>query len=177
MASIQLGIFVHVGDLGAFLTEPDQQLTTNVGMRHLTTAEPNRHLHPVALFEKLLGIFDFDVKVVGVDAGGHADFFDLSDVLILLRFFFFLCLLEAELAIVHDLADGGIRAGRDLHQVHTLIIGHIQRVLGGHDAELFAIGSDHADLLVSDVLIELMVLFGYGKHLQRKNADAAVAPA
>ena len=45
------------------------------------------------------------LKVVGIDARGHADLLDLDDVLVLLRFFFLFQLFEAELAVVHDLAD------------------------------------------------------------------------
>ena len=137
-------------------------------MSHLTAAEPHRHLDAIAVLQELLCVLDLDVEIADVDAGGHADLLDLSYMLILLGFFLFFGLLEAELAIVDDLAHRRGGVGRDLHQIQSLIVGHIQSGLGSHNAKLFTIGTDDTDFLISDVLIELMVLFADMKHLQHK---------
>src|SRR5262249_60635699 len=54
--------------------------------------------------------------------------------------------LVLEPPVVHDAAHGRHRFGRHLDQIETGILGLAQRFLGRHDAELGAVGSDHADL-------------------------------
>ena len=77
-------------------------------------------------------------------------------MLVLSGLFFPLALLEPELAVVHQLADGGSGLRRDLDQVQALFIGDLQSLRRGHDAELLALGTDQADLLVADLLIQFM---------------------
>ena len=103
-----------------------------------------------------MGVFDLGIEVVGVDARGHANLLDLDDVLVLLGFFFLLQLLEAELAVVHDLADRGRGVRRDLDQIEILFFGQRQGCGRRHDTKLIAISSDHAELLVPDLLVDLM---------------------
>ena len=67
-------------------------------------------------------------------------------------------LLEAVLAVVHDLADRGLGAGGDFHQVEVLFIGDVQSRRGGHDAQLGAVIPDEADFLITDLLIDLIPL-------------------
>ena len=96
------------------------------------------------------------IKVVGIDARGHADLLDLDDVLVLLRFFFLFQLFEAELAVVHDLADRGRGVRRDLDEIKLLFLGKREGCGRRHDTKLIAISSDHAKLLVTDLLVDLM---------------------
>ena len=168
MPSIQLGILIHIGDVLAHLAKPNQKRLSNFGMGHVPAAEPNRHLDTIAFLQELLRILDLDIKIIGVDARGHADFFDLRHMLVLLCLFFLFGLFKAELSVIHDLAHRWGCVGRNLHQIHAQIIGLIQGVTGRHDAKLFAGGTNDADFLISDVLIELMVLFADMKHLQQK---------
>ena len=55
--------------------------------------------------------------VVLVDAGTDLDFLYMDDMLLLLRFFGLLELLETELAVVHNLDDRRLLSGSDLHEV------------------------------------------------------------
>ena len=157
MTSIQLRSALDIGGFRTHLAKLSQQRSADIGMRHFSAAEPNRHLDSIAVLQELLRALDLDIEVVGVDTGRHPDFLDLSHMLILLGFFFLFGLFKAELTVVHDLAHrrGGI--GRDLYQVQPLIISSCKRIPGGHDTKLFTCGVDHADFLVSDILIELMV--------------------
>ena len=157
MPSVQLGRTLDIGGLCTHLTKLRQQRFADIGMRHLTATEPNCHLDAVSVLQELQCALDFYVKVIGVDAGRHTDFLDLSHMLVLLGLFFLLGLLKAELAIVHDLAHrrGGI--GGDLYQIQSQIVGLRKCISGRHDAKLFASGSNYTDFLVSDILVELMV--------------------
>ena len=113
-AAFQLGAFFHVGDLSTAGGEIQEQLLTNIGMRHFTAAEADADLDPVAVCQELLGSLDLGVQVIGVDAGAHTDLLDLHDPLVLFGILLPLLLVVAEFGIVHDLADRGNGVGRDL---------------------------------------------------------------
>ena len=65
-------------------------------------------------------------------------------------------LLEAELAVVHDSADGGIGAGGYLDQIQILFNCYFESFLSGHDAQLLSFTADQAYFLVNDLLVDLM---------------------
>ena len=125
-------------------------------MRHLPATEADADLHPVAVLQKFLGALHLGVEVVGINTGAHTDLFDLHDPLILPGFLLPLLLIEAELGIVHDLADGGDRIGGDLYKIQFLLLGQSVRLSGGHDAQLGTVRTDHTELLVPDLVVELM---------------------
>ena len=52
--------------------------------------------------------------------------------------------------------------GRDLHQVQVAGIGLFQRLAGGHDAQLGAVGIDNADFLIADLFVDLQFLVANG---------------
>ena len=133
-----------------------EQLLAERGVCHFAAAETHGYFDPVAIVQELLGVFDFGIEVVGVDARGHANLLDLDDLLVLLGFFFFLQLLETVLAVVHDLADRRNGVRRDLDKVKVLLLGKRQGVGRGHNTKLAAVSSDHAKLLVADLLVDLM---------------------
>lgn len=163
----ELGVLFHVGDFGAALRELDEQLFTDVGVGHFAAAEADGDLDPVALLQELAGALHFGVEVVGVDAGGHANLFDLYNALVFTVFLVLLHLIEAEFAVVHDLADGRIGGRRDLDQIQILFSSQIQGCLAGHDPQLGPVGSDHTELLVLNFFVELMRHFSDGKHLHK----------
>ena len=166
--ALQLGVLFHVGYFRTALSELHQKLLTDVGVRHLAAAEAHADLHAVALFEELDGVFHFGVQIVGVNTGGHTDLLDLHHALVFAGFLFFLHLIEAEFAIVHDLADRGHGVGRDLDQIEILLGCQLQRSLAGHDAQLGAIRTDDTEFLVLDIFVELMGKLSDEKHLQKK---------
>ena len=125
-------------------------------MRHFTAAETYGDFDSVAIVQELDCAFDLGIEVVGVDAGGHADFLDLDDLLVLFGFFFLFQLFKAEFAVVHDLADRRNSVRRNLDKVKVLFLGKRQSVGRGHNTKLAAVSSDHAKLLVADLLVDLM---------------------
>ena len=70
--------------------------------------------------------------------------------------FSFFQLFEAEFAVIHDLADRRNGVRRDLDKVKVLFLGKRQSVGRGHNTKLAAVSSDHAKLLVADLLVDLM---------------------
>ena len=157
VSPLELGLLIQIGKLSALLGKLAEQLLANVGMGHLSAAEADRDLDAVAVAEELLGIFQLGVEIVLADAGRHPNLLHLNDVLILARFLLALGLLEAILAVVHDLAHGRVGARGDLHEIEILLLSDLQRFLGRHDAELRTVLADDADLLIADVVIDLVV--------------------
>jgi hypothetical protein len=51
------------------------------------------------------------------------------------------------LPVVDDAANGGIRRGRNFHQIQALTAGCLQGFEGGHDAELLALLVDDTNFL------------------------------
>ena len=84
-----------------------------------------------------------------------ADLLGLNDVLVFPGFLFSFRHFKAILAVVHDLADGRFRIGRDLDKIEVAAFGDLQRLGAGHDAELLAVVSDETDLLVADRIVDL----------------------
>ena len=156
-AALQLGILFRGGNFSTCISEIQQQLLTQVGMRHLTTPETDADLDPVAILQEFERTFYLGIEVIGVDAGAHTDFLDFHDLLILLGFLLTLLLVEAELGIVHNLTDRGDCIGRDFHQVEALLLCHTIGFVCRHDAQLRTIGTDQSNLLIPDFLIELMI--------------------
>lgn len=112
--------------------------------------------------------------------GDIPNLFDLHHVLVFSGLFFPLALLEPELAVVHQLAHGGNGLRRDLDQVQALLVGDLQSFRRGHDAELLALGTDQANLLVSDLLVQFMHYFTNGRSTsisESQNADTMQASA
>ena len=65
--------------------------------------------------------------------------------------------LEPVLAIVHELAHRRRGLGGNLHQVQSLFLSDVQTLRRGHNAQLFAVFADEADLLIPDLFIEFML--------------------
>src|SRR5207247_2300568 len=68
----------------------------------------------------------------------------------------------AELAEVHDAADGRVRGGRDLDQVELLLLRQAERVLRRHDAELRPVGADDAHLARPDLHVHAGLVLDLG---------------
>ena len=107
-------------------------------MRHLAAAEAQGDLHLVAFLEEALHGPHLDVVIVVVDAGAKLDFLDLDGLLLLARFGLLLLLVEAEFAVVEDLADGRRRVRRDLDQIEARLLGGMKGIEEGHDAAILA---------------------------------------
>ena len=163
MSTFQLRTLVHNGHIGAAFCKLQQQLLADFGMGHLSAAETHSDFAAVAVFQELLCIAHLDIEVIHVNAGGHPDFLDLHHALVLAGLFLSLGLLEAELAVIHDLADRGHGVRRDLDQVQALLLCDAQSFQSGHNAQLFTGLRDQTNLLVPDFFIDLMSISSDGK--------------
>ena len=123
-------------------------------MAHFTTLELHHHAHLVSVAQKAKRVLDLGLKVVGVDTAGQLDLLELNSLLLFLRFLLTLATLEQELAVIHNLTYGGSSLCGHHHQIHALIVRQLQSLIGAHDAQRFAVGTDQANLFTGDLLIE-----------------------
>ena len=128
-------------------------------MGHLATAEAQRHLDLVALFEEAQHALHLHRVVVGVDVGPELDFLDFDDLLVLAGFRRLLLGLELVLAEVQDLADG---RRRNLDEVETGLDGGGQRIGNRYDAEVVTSIADQLDLGDPDFAIDARTLLDGG---------------
>ena len=135
-------------------------------MRNRTLAEPDGNLQLVAGLQEFDSLVDLCVEIVGINRRKHTDFLDLHNLLVLAGFLFPLCLLKAELAVVHDPAHRRSRLGRDLDQIQILVIGNLLRFLCGKHTQLCSLIVDYQHLTVPDLFVDLMFLFANFQHLQ-----------
>ena len=162
ISSLKLRRLFNVGELCAGLCKPVHGIIAMLGMPHLTAAEPNGDLHLVAFFQKALCVTQLCIKIVGINVERQTDFLDFHHALVLSGFLFPLGLLETELAVIDDLAHRRLCLGRDLHQIQIAGIGFFQRLTGGHNAQLGAIGIDNADFFIADLFVDLQFLVANG---------------
>lgn len=110
MPSIEFRVPVHIGDVLALRqTEPKASCQSRYGPS--PAPEPNGHLDTISVLQKLLGVLDLDVKIIGVNTGRHANLFDFRHMLVFLCLFFLFGLFKAELPVVHDLAHRRVALG------------------------------------------------------------------
>ena len=101
-----------------------------------------------------------------VDAIGDLNLLQLDGLLLLLGFLFALLLLEAVLAVVHDLADRRLRLGSNQNQIHILVVSQSERLAGTHDPERLSLCVDDPNLPYINSLIDeslgLLCIRAYG---------------
>ena len=128
-------------------------------MRHFAAAEAQGDLHLVAFLEEAVHRARLDLVVVDVDVGTELDLLDLHHLLPLARLVLLLLLLELELAVVQDLADGRVGVGNDLHQVQAGFFGSLDGCGGRHDALFLTVLVDEQDAGDSDVFVHARPFF------------------
>ncbi len=129
-------------------------------MRHFAAAIAQGDLDLVALFEEPLHRAHLHVIVVIVDHWPQLDLLDLDDLLFLAGFGGFLLRRIFELPVVHDLANGRISIGRNLHKVHARFEGHLYRSRRLDGAVIGTVLIDQLDLCVADFIIGARPVFG-----------------
>src|SRR5919108_3512957 len=135
-----------------------EHLPAELRMRHLAALEAHGDLGLVALLEEPAHVLDLEVEVVALGLGAHLHFLDQDRRLLLARFLLPPRLRVLVLAEVHDAADGRLRFRRNLDEVEVLAAREVERLLGRHDAELFALGAHDADLANTDGLVDTDLL-------------------
>ena len=128
-------------------------LKTDLCMGHFTSAEFEGDFHLHILAEKINCVLDFDAEIVRIDLGAELDLFDFRRVLVLLGFFVAFGLFVAELAEIHQAANGRVGIRRDLDQVHPIGSRHVQGVPETQHPQLLAIHPDDTDLPGTDLPI------------------------
>ena len=131
-----------------------KQLVADVLVRHLAAAEPQRHLHLVALVEEAAHRAHLHFVVVVVDAGPELDFLDLDHLLALARLGRLLLLEEAVFPEIEDLADRRRGVGNDFDQIERGFFRELLRVGEIDDAAILAVGVDELNLNCADVAID-----------------------
>ena len=128
-------------------------LVAQVAVGHLPPLEAQRRLHLIALAKEAHGLVLLRLIVMLIDRDRELDLFDDDDLLFLACRAVALILLVKEFAVVLDLADrrNGIR--RDLYEIQRSLAGHLEGVKRSHDAELFAVFVDDANLAGADAFI------------------------
>src|SRR5262249_45742619 len=103
----------------------------------------------VVVFEELAGLVDLRLHVMLAGLGSDADLLELllPGLAALLR------RLEAHLAVVEDLAHRRALVGGPLHHGQAGLPGSLQRLRGGHQAQLLAARADQADGADADLLV------------------------
>ena len=96
----------------------------------------------------------FGFKIVRVDPAGKLDLFELYGLLFFARFFFAFVAVKAELAVIHDLANGGRCLRRHHNKIHSVVVGSFQRLFGADDSEGLAVRSDQTDFRCGNILVE-----------------------
>jgi hypothetical protein len=91
---------------------------------------------------------------VVVDHRADLDLLDLDHFLLLARLVRLFLLLVFILAVVEDLAHGRIGVGRNLDEIEPGLLGALERLADGDDADLAAVGVDQADLVGTDLFID-----------------------
>ena len=162
----------QVGDV---LREALQQATARVGARLLAAAEHDGDLDLVARLEEADDVALLGLVVVGVDLETETDLLDDGVGLVATRLARLHRGLVLELAVVHELRYGGTRLGRDLDQVEIRLLGKPQRVLDPHDADLFALGADQADLGHADFFVDARLVDVRSFHGRRPAKEKAPA--
>jgi hypothetical protein len=133
--------------------EAVDDLVTEVTMGHLAAFESQRRFDLVAFSQEADCLVLLRLVVVLVDRHRELDLFDDDDLLLLPCSAIALVLLVKVFAVVLNLADGGNGVGGNLYQVEGAFPGHLEGVKRGHDAELFAIFVDDANLAGADAFV------------------------
>ena len=144
LATLELRGALDICDLCARVGKPLHDIVAVLRMTHLASAEADRDLDLITVSEELHSVLELCVKVVSVDIERQLDLLDLNRVLVLSGLFLALCLLEAILAVIHDLAYGGSRLRGYLDEIEILFVCDMLCVGSRHDTQLRAVGSDHA---------------------------------
>ena len=117
-------------------------------MSQFSASETDRSLNLVSACQEFLSAFYSYFKIVNVDLSRKADFLDVHNLLIAACFLLLLGLLEAELAVIHNAADGGLSGGGDLDQIEAALVGFCLSGGDVNDTQLCAVAVDKSDFFV-----------------------------
>jgi len=134
-----------------------QFLAGNVRVSDLTTPEVDTHLDFHAQIQPAARIAHFETAMMIVRLGAQSDLFDFNDLLRLFGLALLFRQLVQKLAIVHDLAHGGLGRGRDLDEVKFVFASDAESFLNGYYTDVLTLGADQPDFTDSDAFVDTMV--------------------
>jgi len=152
-SAFHAGHELHQTGVADIQDQPIDDLVTEIAVSHLAPFEAQGRLNLIALAKKAHSLVFLGLIVMLIDRDRELDLFDDDDLLFLACRAVALILLVKEFAVVLDLADrrNGIR--RDLYEIQRSLAGHLEGVKRSHDAELFAVFVDDANLAGADAFI------------------------
>lgn len=118
--------------------------TGDVAMGSLTAFENHTDENFVVFLKALARFFELGIEIVFADFWAHADFFGLNLDLFFAVFFVFTVFVVFITSVVHDATDGGTGVRGDFNEIKALFFSSLNGRLNRKDAELAAIGVDHA---------------------------------
>ena len=139
---------------------PFQHTTSQILVRHLTTAEPDGELHLILILKELVRVAHFCLIIVIVDTWPHLDFFEFDNLLPFPSLVGFLLLFVFKLAEVHDFADWRVYIWRYLNEIEAGIGGAVERITGANYPEVVTFIIEEADIRNANIAIgaELVLL-------------------
>lgn len=156
--SHQFGLLVGSRMVLHHLEEVLQSLLDDVHSLHHSSLDEDGDLDFHAFAEELDSGLGFRLQIVLVRRGGETDFLDDGLLLVLLGFSFLLTLLEFELAVVDDLADGRMGLRADAIEVELHVHGLLESDAKRNDTKAFAIGTDEKHFLEVDPIVHQVTI-------------------
>ncbi len=128
------------------------QLSTFVDVRDLAASEYDRDDDLILVAKKPARLIELEVDVVLSGFWPEANLLNLA--LMRVGFAVLLLLLIFELAEIHDSANRGSLAGRNLDQVQIQLPSGRHGLIGGHDSQLSAVGSDNPNRRYTYLIVD-----------------------
>ena len=122
-------------------------------MRHFAAAKHDGSLHLVTRLKELYDVSPLGLEVVLGSARAELHFLHFDRPLVFARLVLPLAELVEVFAVVDDAAHGRVRCGRNFHEVQSAFASNLQRLVGGHDAQLVAVVVDNPDFSGANPLI------------------------
>ncbi len=135
------------------LAESLKELLADLLVAHLSSAETQYDFNLIAFAEETQSMLYLGLKVMCVDTAGKLYLFDFDNVLLLFCFLLSLFLFIAIASVVGNAAYGGLCIGGNEDKVQTLIICGAKCIVGRHNADLIALGSDNSNFLSLDAFV------------------------
>ena len=152
-SAFHAGHELHQTGVADIQDQPIDDLVTEIAVSHLSPFEAQGSLNLIALAKKAHSLVFLGLIVMLIHRDRELDLFDDDDLLFLAGRAVALILFVKELAVILDLTDRRNSVRRDLYEIERSLAGHLEGVKRSHDAELFAVFVDDANLAGADAFI------------------------
>lgn len=156
LAAFELGHGFHLHEFVQVVPHALKYTHAQLLMGHFTATKPQSNLGLVAFFDEATQIAQLDLVIAFISTRTELHFLDLDDFLLGARFLLALLLLILELAVIHHAADRRGCVGRDLDQIHVILLGQVQSLGRFVYPELLALRAYEANLGYTDFTIDAM---------------------